>query len=124
MTQRICRPRMQCRHLLRPLSSPPSPISTTVQTIPGETGSHNSGCCDDEVFTSVAHRDQIRISVPIQGGGHNTKRIVGGQRLLRGAHEGAIGFRDYSEQHIMADARLIAGQRPYSHTASCLSGVD
>ena len=54
MTQRICRPRMLCRHLLRPLSSPPSPKSATLQTIPGETGSHDPGCCNDEVFTSVA----------------------------------------------------------------------
>ena len=45
---------MLCRHLLRLLSSPPSPNSATLQTIPGETGSHDPGCCNDEVFTSVA----------------------------------------------------------------------
>lgn len=45
---------MECRHLLRPLSSPPSPNSATDQTIPGETGSHDPGCCDDEAIESVA----------------------------------------------------------------------
>jgi putative NADH-flavin reductase len=42
------------RQFHSPTGSPPSPNSATVQTIPGETGSHDPGCCDDEVFTSVA----------------------------------------------------------------------
>ena len=57
---------MLCRHLLRPLSSPPSPNSATDQTIPGETGFHDPGCCDDEVITSVAMvRVVVAAAVPL-----------------------------------------------------------
>lgn len=57
---------MLCRHLLRPLSSPPSPNSATDQTIPGETGSHDPGCCDDEVITLVAMlRVVVAAAVPL-----------------------------------------------------------
>lgn len=71
-TQRICKQRRQCRHLLRPLSSPPNPNRAKPQTISGEAEPHIPGrpCNEDDAavwIVSVVVAAPVPLGVTVAG---------------------------------------------------------